>query len=323
MQIKEAYLHVIDAVNDVKLLSEKAMQIDVEIEEYAIKHTEIFKDHLDISELPLSAQTRLGLSENRDFKEVSLQVADLFFDAMQQTDEIKPCDLMCLSLEDENGSFYAFLKLNFRTSFAHAVELEENLIMNKIVRQVTTLPYKSQKVEEGFLIDFSTDTVFVKDKQVTIDGNKVKYITEKILGTFGALTTKRKIDLITKTAEKVIEKYDDQPLIKTAKMRQMVTEQLDQTGSIDLSPIVEACMDTQVAKDTYYQSLTEKGVDSEGVKLNEAQTKKLKRTQRIKTASGVEIILPFEYVSRTENLSIVNHPDGSVSIELKNLGELL
>jgi len=64
-------------------------------------------------------------------------------------------------------------------------------------------------------------------------------------------------------------------------------------------------------------------VDSEGVKLNEAQTKKLKRTQRIKTASGVEIILPFEYVSRTENLSIVNHPDGSVSIELKNLGELL
>lgn len=323
MQIKEAYLHVIDAVNDVKLLSEKAMQIDVEIEEYAIKHTEIFKDHLDISELPLNVQTKLGLSENSDFKEITLQVADLFFDAMQQTDEIKPCDLMCLSLEDENGPFYAFLKLNFRTSFAHAVELEENLIMNKIVRQVTTLPYKSQKVEEGFLIDFSSDTIFVKDKQVTIDGNKVKYITEKILGTFGALTTKRKIDLITKTAEKVIEKYDDQPLIKTAKMRQMVTEQLDQTGSIDLSPIVEACMETQVAKDTYYQSLTEKGVDSEGVKLNEAQAKKLKRTQRIKTASGVEIILPFEYVSRTENLSIVNHPDGSVSIELKNLGELL
>lgn len=323
MQIKEAYLHVIDAVNDVKLLSEKAMQIDFEIEEYAIKHTEIFKDHLDISELPLNLQTKLGLSENSDFKEVSLQVADLFFGVMQQTDEIKPCDLMCLSCEDENGSFYAFLKLNFRTSFAHAVELEENLIINKIVRQVTTLPYKSQKVEEGFLIDFNTDTIYVKDKQVTIDGNKVKYITEKILGTFGALTTKRKIDLITKTAEKVIEKFDDQPLIKTAKMRQMVTEQLDQTGSIDLSPIVDACMDTQVAKDTYYQSLNEKGVDSEGVKLNEAQAKKLKRTQRIKTASGVEIILPFEYVSRTENLSIVNHPDGSVSIELKNLGELL
>ncbi|GAB6107910.1 nucleoid-associated protein [Fusibacter bizertensis] len=322
MQIKEAYLHVLDVISDVKLLSEKATEVDVEIEDYVAKHVEIFFDNLDISTIEFNSNSKVKL-EGHSFKEISLQVADLFYDAMMYSEEIKPCDLMCISFEREERAYYGFLKLNFRTSFAHAVELEDNLIINKIIRQVTTLPYKSQKVEEGFLLDLEDQKVFVKDKLVTIDGSKSRYITEKILCLNDVMTTKRKIDLITKTAEKVIEKYDDQPLITTAQLRKMVTEELDETGTLDMKRIVDTCFDTEVAKDTYLKELDEKGVKPESLQMNEGQTKKLKRTQRLKTASGVEIILPFEYVSRSENLSIVNNPDGSVSIELKNLGALL
>lgn len=322
MQIKEAYLHVLDVISDVKLLSERPTEIDFEIEDYVEKHVGVFFDNLDISTMDYTPNSKVTL-EGHVFKEVSLQVADLFYDAMTYSEDIKPCDLMCIHFEREDRDYYGFLKLNFRTSFAHAVELQENLIVNKIIRQVTTLPYKSQKVEEGFLIDLTENKVLVKDKQVTIDGYKSRYITEKVLCLNGVMTTKRKIDLITKTAEKVIEKYDDQPLVKTAKLRKMVTEHLDESGSLDMQNIVSECFDTEVSKDAYLKELDEKGVNPDSLKMNEGQTKKLKRTQRIKTASGVEIILPFEYVSRSENLNIVNNSDGSVSIELKNLGELL
>lgn len=322
MQIKEAYLHVLDVISDVKLLSERATEVDFEIEDYVEKHVGVFFENLDISTIEYNNSSKVQI-EGHSFKEVSLQVADLFYDAMIYSEDIKPCDLMCIHFEREDREYYGFLKLNFRTSFAHAVELQDNLIINKIIRQVTTLPYKSQKVEEGFLIDLTEHKVLVKDKFVTIDGAKSKYITEKILCLNGVLTTKRKIDLITKTAEKVIEKYDDQPMIKTAQLRKMVTEHLDESGSLNMDRIVNTCFDTEIAKETYLKELDEKGVNPESLQINEGQTKKLKRTQRIKTASGVEIILPFEYVSRSENLNIVNNPDGSVSIELKNLGELL
>ncbi len=322
MQIKEAYLHVLDVISDVKLLSERATEVDVEIEDYVEKHVGVFFDNLDISTIEYNNSSKVQI-EGHSFKEVSLQVADLFYDAMSYSEDIKPCDLMCIHFEKEDREYYGFLKLNFRTSFAHAVELQDNLIINKIIRQVTTLPYKSQKVEEGFLIDLAEHIVLVKDKLVTIDGAKSKYITEKVLCLNGVLTTKRKIDLITKTAEKVIEKYDDQPMIKTAQLRKMVTEHLDESGSLNMDRIVNTCFDTEIARETYLKELDEKGVNPESLQINEGQTKKLKRTQRIKTASGVEIILPFEYVSRSENLNIVNNPDGSVSIELKNLGELL
>lgn len=322
MQIKEAYLHVLDAINDVKLLSERQMHIDLDIEDYAIKHVDGFFEHLDIATSPLLAVQKIDFSSD-SFKEVSLGVAELFFDVMRQSEEIKPCDLMCLSFDREGASFFGFLKLNFRTSFAHAVELEDNLIINKIIRQVTTLPYKSQKVEEGFLIDVTNGLVHIKDKLITMDGKKGKYISESVLGIGSTMTPKRKIDMIAKTAEKVIEKYEETPLVGVAKVKQMLTEHLDENGSVNITEIVESCFDTDTAKEAYLSALNEKGIQPETLVINESQRKKLKRTQKIKTASGVEIILPFEYVSRSENLEIINHPDGTVSIQLKNLGELL
>lgn len=322
MQINEAYLHVLDAASDVKLLSERPMHIDLDIEEYMIKHVEGFFEHLDIAISQIEKIQSIDL-KLESFKETSLKVAESLFEAMQKSEEIKPCDLMCLRFDKEGSSYIGFLKLNFRTSFAHAVELEDNLIINKIVRQVTTLPYKSQKVEEGFLVDFTNGRILVKDKLVTLDGSKVKYISEAILGIGHVMTPKRKIDLITKTAERIIEKYEETPFIATAKVKQMVTTHLDTHGGVDMSQIVDTCFDTKAAKEAYLTELQEKGVDPDSITINESQKKKLKRTQKIKTASGVEIILPFEYVSRSENLEINNHPDGTVSIQLKNLGELL
>lgn len=322
MQIFEAYLHVLDAQSNVKLLSERPMQLDLEISEYASKHIEGFFEHLDISTSDLINATKIE-RENFDFKELSLAVADLFFEAMQKTEDIKPCDLMCLKFDREGVEYIGFLKLNFRTSYAHAVEVEDNLVTNKIIRQVTTLPYKSQKVEEGFLIDKSNNIALIKDKLVTIDGSKTKYIAEEVLGLQSDMTVKRKIDLITKTAQKVMEKYDDQPLVKTAAVKKMITAHLDENGSLDMSTIVNQCFETKVAREAYVQELQEKGIEPETLIVNESQRKKLRRTQKIKTASGVEIVLPFEYVSRSENLEIVTHPDGSISIELRNLGEIL
>ena len=298
------------------------MVMDVDVEEYAVKHIEGFFEHLDIVVTELTPALKINPKET-DFKAFSIDVADRFFDTMQKTEDIKPCDLMCLRFERDDVQYAGFLKLNFRTSFAHAASVEDNLIINKIIRQVTTLPYKSQKVEEGFLLDLTHEKALIKDKWITIDGSKCHYISESVLGLQGEMTAKKKIDVVAKTAQKIIDKYDDQPLKKNAKVKEMITSQLDEMGTVDIEEIAKACFDTADERDAYVKELEEKGIHSEAIQINEVQCKKLKRTQKIKTASGVEITLPYEYVSRSENLEITTHADGSISIELKNLGELL
>ena len=113
MKIEEAYLHVLDANANIKLLSERPMALDVDVEEYAIKHVEGFFEHLDIVETALMQTTKIDY-RNDDFKLLTIEIADLFFDAMQKSEDIKACDLMCLKFEREDEHFVGFLKLNFK-----------------------------------------------------------------------------------------------------------------------------------------------------------------------------------------------------------------
>lgn len=325
IQIKEIYLHILDGINETKILSENEMEVEGDIQDYIEKHITIFFEQLDIFKGKIDDQALIKrLLENAgDFRNFSLEIADLFFEVMKRSDEIKPCDLMCLYFDYEGEEYVGVLKLNLRTSYIHFVETQDQKITNKIIRQQATLPYKTQKVEEGFLIALEQNEVFIKDKQVMLDGNKARYIQEDILKLNLGATAKKTIDAVTKAAEKVIQKYHDQDYVKTAKVKEFINEQIDEKSAIDLESIVYQCFETQSEREAYRNELDAKGIDPSNVEINDSQKKKIKRTQKIKTASGVEITLPYEYVARSENMEIENLPDGSISIRLNNLGELL
>ncbi|WP_207736432.1 nucleoid-associated protein [Fusibacter ferrireducens] len=325
IQVKEIYLHILDGINETKILSENEMGIEGDIQDYIEKHVTVFFEQLDIfrGKVDEASLVKKMLESSGDFKSFSLEIADLFFEVMKRSEEIKPCDLMCLYFDYEGEEYVGILKLNLRTSYIHFVETQDQKITNKIVRQQATLPYKSQKVEEGFLIALERDEVYIKDKQVLLDGNKARYIQEDILKLSMSATAKKTIDAVTKAAEKVVQKYHDQDYVKTAKIKEFINGQLDEKNGIDLESIVYQCFETQPEREAYRQELDSKGIDPSHVEINDSQKKKIKRTQKIKTASGVEITLPYEYVARSENMQIENNPDGSISIKLNNLGELL
>ena len=215
------------------------------------------------------------------------------------------------------------IKLNFKSSYAHHVEVNDQAITNKIVMHHTTLPAKTQKLEEGFLIALHAYEAWVKDKQVTIDGKKMAYITEEIMGIPKLITPKRAIEDMAKAAEKTVSKYAENPRVATAKVRAVIEDMIDHYGHVDAALIAEKCFDSTDERKAFEESVAKKGVDQAPWDVPDSQKTKIKRTQKIKTTSGVEIVVPYAYMARAENIEIINHPDGSISIELKNLGELI
>ncbi len=325
IQINEAYLHVLDGNNETKVFSENPMEIEGEIHEYIEKHVSGFFDQLDIACMTIDEASNLNelIQGAEDFRGLTLDISDRFAEAMKKTEDIRPCDLMCIHFVLEEQEFIGVLKLNFRTSYAHYVQMDEGAITNRIIKQVTTLPYKSQKVEEGFVINLDEMKVYLRDKQVTIDGAKSRYISEEIFKMKPELTTKRSIDVATKAAEKVIQKYHDEDLIKKAKVKDFITEQIDEHSALNIENVAMQCFETEPEREAFKEEVAKKGVGESPIVVSESQKKKIKRSQKIKTASGVEITLPYEYIKREENFVIENHPDGTLSIKLNNLGELL
>ena len=46
---------------------------------------------------------------------------------------------------------------------------------------------------------------------------------------------------------------------------------------------------------------------------------KAEKVQKIKTDKGIEIIIPVDYMNSKEYVEFRNHPDGTISIQLKNI----
>ena len=58
-------------------------------------------------------------------------------------------------------------------------------------------------------------------------------------------------------------------------------------------------------------------------KLKNPFAVKTGRNHKIKTDTGIEITFPADLFQNTEYIEFINNPDGTISIELKNIGKII
>lgn len=322
--MESVYLHILDYHTGSKVLSEKPMVYDSELGAYMEALVAYFFEAMDVAQVKMTEASKVGeLLSQGDFQTFSVGVAEAFWNAIESSEDVKSCDLLCMHFYQDQEEYVAAVKLNLKTSYAHAVDTQDNVIINKIVKHHATLPFKMTKPDEGFVMALNTGDLWVKDKTITHEGHKIPYVSDLILGIKPQMTPKKAIQTLTKTAEKIIDKFDDNPIVKKARLKATIENMIDESGSVDARNIIGQCFDSKAEREAYQDEISGKGLDDAPWEVADSQKSKIQRTQRIKTSSGVEIVLPYAYVAREENLVIENGDDGTVSISLKNLGELL
>jgi len=322
IQILEGYLHILEdelVPSDVPLLSDPAI-IDY-LEGHFIKLFEAIDTIRTVATEQSKIVTLLEASKQTgDFKAFTLALADAFSDLMKQSDDIKSGVLACVIFELEGQTYFGLLKLNFRVSYFHNVSMEAEKVSHQLATKHTSLPSKNQRVSEALIINLETLELYIRDKEITVDGRKTPYLTEQILGLERRMSMKRTLDIVTKTP-----KDDAQPMqevVQKAKVTQYVQKQLDEGTPINVRAIAEACFDSETEREAYENQVRAKGVFEETIEIPPEQPVKVKETQKIKTTSGVEITLPAGYLAEESNLEIAYETDGSMTIKLKHLGEM-
>ena len=64
------------------------------------------------------------------------------------------------------------------------------------------------------------------------------------------------------------------------------------------------------------------GIPAE-VKLDRDFAIKKGRNHKIKTDTGIELLFPVDYFENKDFIEFINKPDGTISIELKNIGKIM
>lgn len=330
VNIKKLVLHILDGSIGMPILSECEHPKDSDIFDFIKLHIEkVFKD-INIKNADFEGEDNNikllceSLSkEGKDFLDISKELAESLYKILIKNIDIPSCDLVCTIFEGDGKSYLGLFILNYKTSYIHHVGEEDNKKINKVVKQVTTLPNNGQKIEEFIVIDLSDYSILLKEKKYDIDGVKEHYLSKYFLKSKSILSDKEKVDIINKTSKKMINDYYDGDVKKMAELKTAIAKSVEENDNIDIEEVKkETFRDNLELQEMYTEELENKGVTEKNVSLNENVVRKIPRTQRLVTDDGIEIKIPISYLSTSEKVEFINNVDGTISIILKNIRDI-
>lgn len=170
MIIKHVILHVLDKNSGNLIASQDELDLNQpSLHEYIEKLIEKFKnsdyktgqltDNDDIS-------SKISDSNNQSFATKATVLAEELFDIIAPSETIPAGDLLVIEFSEGVDDFFSILKLNFTPRYTHAVEYQDEKLVNNLVLNQAVLPAATQKVDEGIIINLMSGIYMLIEKNI-------------------------------------------------------------------------------------------------------------------------------------------------------------
>lgn len=319
-----------DFHSDICVFSQKELEIgDFGTGEFIEKHlTKILEDgaakegqFLDYSmfKQTLDRYAEDGIS----FTEFSTAAGNLLYDQISQADEPESMDFLVCQFTEENDEYIALMILSNKIAYTHQVENGEEGPANKIIRYFTLLPNTSQKISCYALISLKTGRIQLCDKKRAICGEEVQVLPDKVLQCTYSQSDRDTVKLIKKITSQVAEEHGANSAVAVSRAKSCIIENAEQNVPFSPSDLCEEVFfDNEVMKTTFKQKAMEADMPAKISVDNEKVVQSI-RSHKIKTDTGIEIKIPTEYLENSRYVEFINNPDGTISIQLKNIGKIV
>ncbi len=327
--INKAILHILDFNSGVTVFSEQELDIQSNsVVAFLTKHIEksyndqnaksgMFHPH---SKFKKQVSDYIGGS--LDFTSFSVYVAEAMYTAIAQSDVVDSTDLLICDFNIDTNRVIALLKCNNKIGFIHQVVHENDKIKNDIINHYAIMPGLSQKLDEYAFIDaVSLDIKFV-DKKRSVNGTDAYVIADNILECSSRISPKETIELVSAITRTVAENHGKSSVEAVSKAKNYIVENTGVSERLD--PIAlgkEVFSSSPIMQEEYLKEVENAGI-AETVKIDKDFAIKKGKSHKIKTDTGIEITFPVDYFQNNEFIEFVNNPDGTISIQLKNIGSI-
>ena len=326
VHVKRAILHILDTGAGIPVLSDTLLGLPIGIQEYLYKHlTRAMKDP-DIKRTqfvdPPSRFCELVQQYKKDgesFTAVSQEIASLLFDFMLENVGVPSADLLVVDFIGDGEPYLGVLKLNYKHSYIHYVDHEAGRL-NDILRQPCSLPTEGQRLDEFVIINLNTDQIFLKEKKFEIDDKKEYYLSNRLVLCEDVLSEKQTFDIVEKTVKKIIASEYNGDIEKLNTVKRVIADDYESDSVIDMDSIAQATFgDDFTVKERFREEAAKKGLTQSKVAVSDNIENKIFKKQKFVTDSGIELSIPTDYLMREDIVEFRNNPDGTISVEIKNI----
>lgn len=330
MDINKAILHILDFDSDISVFSQKELDFSSDfVRSFIIKHIEHIQSDSNQKQgefLPESAFPNVikrYKSDEINFVEFSNMIANKLYESISRSDKLNPTDILIVDFMDNDINFIAFMLLNNRNAYTHQVINDDGIIHNEIIRHHAILPSVSQKIDSYAIIDCDKYSIAFSDKKQMIDGKDVYIIPDIILQCNFDVSPKEAVKLVGQITTSIAEEHGINSTVAISKAKNYLVENSEISSSF--SPVElgkDVFADSDVLQNEFEQKVSESNLPSE-IKLGKSYAVRTAKNHKIKTDTGIEIIFPVDYFENHDYIEFINNPDGTISIELKNIGKII
>lgn len=329
--LNKTIVHILDTNLEVPIISFKELDNEKDIDDFLKKHINKILNDSDLKNVLFKSNGNNvynlceKINDNKEsFIEVSIELANMLFTLMKENPSIPSGDAIFATFEDNGVNYFLLMKLSYKNSYIHYVSNTDEGNFNNLIRQKTTLPNETQKVEECIIINLSNYQCKILEKQYEICGDKGYYLSKYFLKCDSELSNMQKLKVLDKAVSKVSKKYFDEEYDKVSKLRTCLAESIEETNTIQVDLVAEFVFGDNVEiKREYLEEVKKLGLVENIVEIPENNNSKKYRTQKLKTDSGIEINFPSNVYNNKDLIEFINNPDGTISILIKNINKVI
>jgi len=138
-----------------------------------------------------------------------------------------------------------------------------------------------------------------------------------------SISSKEAIKTVSQIATEIAEKHGTNSAVILSKAKNYLLENAEISSTFSPTELGQDIFaDSEEMQKEFELQISEAQLPPD-VKVEKAFAIRTGKNHKIKTDTGIEITFPAEYFENHDFIEFINNPDGTLSIELKNIGKIL
>lgn len=327
--IDKAILHILDFNSGMTVYSDEELTVQDSIETFLYKHIEKSWGSQDAKpgtfyeDSAFQEKLNAYLSGEMSFVPFSKEITHTLEEAFTHAEEMASANVIVADVRIDDRRQIVVFKSNSHIGYTHQVNQTENGIKNEIINHYSIMPNLTQKMEEFAFVDTESKGISVCAKKYTIDGNSIQVFPEILLECSLTPSPKEAIKNLSKTAAKVAEAYGQDKVATEAAVKSYVAENMQETDELDLVEAGKEIFKDNPSMQSDFDTAIKDAGFTEPVKMDQEATLKKMCKHKLKTDTGIELTIPTDYFDNTEYVEFNNNDDGTLSITLKHISNIV
>lgn len=329
IQINKAIVHVLDYNSGVTVFSEEEMDVDSDIAQGFLKK-HLLKSMEDGALVESAFLPDSGFAEHLQkyldgqltFREFSTLAAQVASDAVSKVVPPFSTDLILCDFILDEARYFGVLFCNNRIGYTHTVIQDGGRMKNEIIKHYSILPSPSQRIESCAFVDIRSGQIKYADKPRSIDGQEVSILPDLLLGCTRSLSPKESVKIVNTIVEKIAEEHGQNTAEVLSKAKNYLVETSESGERVQPAELGAEIFDSSPAMQAEFAEEVKRAGVPEAIPVDRKAVQ-VNRTHKIRTDTGIEISFPVDYFDNQDYMEFVNNPDGTISIQLKNIGKII